>query len=95
LDGFNEPRDTRALFRSGSASSGSVDPLNVGLLAQKGSLYVTRPTLNTHPPSAKNLAAMANEPFEVVKPAAVKIEVHRTYPLKDAAKVPAARDRRF
>jgi len=38
---------------------------------------------------------MANEPFEVVKSAAVKIEVHQTYPLKDVAKAPAARDRRF
>jgi NADPH:quinone reductase len=68
------------------ASSGNVDPLNLGLLAQKGSLYVTRPTLNTYGAKRENLVAMAKELFEVVQSGAVKIEVHQTYPLKDAAK---------
>ena len=63
--------------------------LNLGLLAQKGSLYVTRPTLNTYAAKRENLVAMANELFEVVKSGAVKIEVHQTYPLKDAAKAHA------
>jgi NADPH2:quinone reductase len=67
-------------------SSGGVDPLNLGLLAQKGSLYVTRPTLNTYGAKRENLVAMAKELFEVVQSGAVKIEVHQTYPLKDAAK---------
>ena len=75
------------------ASSGNVDPLNLGLLAQKGSLYVTRPTLNTYAAKRENLVAMANELFEVVKSGAVKIEVHQTYPLKDAAER-ACRSRR-
>jgi len=70
-------------------SSGSVEPLNRGLLAQKGSLYVTRPTLNTYAAKRENLVAMANELFEVVKSGAVKIEVNQTYPLKDAAKAHA------
>ena len=70
-------------------SSGRVDPLNLGLLAQKGSLYVTRPTLNTYAAKRDNLVAMANELFDVVKSGAVKIEVHQTYPLKDAAKAHA------
>jgi NADPH2:quinone reductase len=70
-------------------SSGSVDPLNLGLLAQKGSLYVTRPTLNTYGAKRENLVAMAKELFEVVQSGAVKIEVHQTYPLKDAAKAHA------
>src|SRR5271156_4131602 len=66
--------------------SGSVEPLNLGLLAQKGSLYVTRPTLNTYGAKRENLVAMAKELFEVVQSGAVKIEVHQTYPLKEAAR---------
>ncbi|SHH79558.1 quinone oxidoreductase family protein [Bradyrhizobium erythrophlei] len=70
-------------------SSGSVEPLNLGLLAQKGSLYVTRPTLNTYGAKRENLVAMAKELFDVVLSGAVKIEVNQTYPLKDAAKAHA------
>jgi NADPH2:quinone reductase len=80
------PLGVAALF---GQSSGSVEPLNLGLLAQKGSLYVTRPTLNTYAAKRENLVAMANELFEVVKSGAVKIEVNQTYPLKDAAKAHA------
>ena len=70
-----------------------VEPLNLGLLAQKGSLFVTRPTLFTYAAKRENLVAMANELFDVVKSGAVKIEVHQTYPLKDAAQG-ACRSRR-
>src|ERR1700761_6570722 len=80
------PLGVAALF---GASSGAVDPLNLGLLAAKGSLYVTRPTLFTYAAKRENLVAMANELFDVVKSGAVKIEVHQTYPLKDAAKAHA------
>jgi len=80
------PLGVAALF---GASSGNVDPLNLGLLAQKGSLYVTRPSLNTYAAKRENLVAMANELFDVVKSGAVKIEVNQTYPLKDAAKAHA------
>jgi NADPH:quinone reductase len=70
-------------------SSGNVEPLNLGLLAQKGSLYVTRPTLNTYAAKRENLLAMAKELFGVVLSGAVKIAVNQTYPLKDAAKAHA------
>ena len=70
-------------------SSGSVDPLNLGLLSQKGSLYVTRPTLNTYAAKRENLVAMAKDLFDVVQSGAVKVEVRQTYPLKDAAKAHA------
>ena len=63
--------------------------MGLGLLAQKGSLYVTRPTLFTYAAKRENLVAMAKELFEVVQSGAVKIEVHQTYPLKDAAKAHA------
>ena len=61
---------------------------------QKGSLYVTRPTLNTYAAKRENLVAMAKELFDVVKSGAVKIEVHQTYPLKDAAKAHIALESR-
>jgi NADPH2:quinone reductase len=80
------PLGVVALF---GQSSGAVDPLNLGLLAQKGSLYVTRPTLNTYAAKHEALVAMAKELFEVVQSGAVKIEVRQTYPLKDAAKAHA------
>ena len=80
------PLGLLALF---GQSSGSVEPLNLGLLAQKGSLYVTRPTLFTYGAKRENLVAMAKELFEVVQSGAVKIEVNQTYPLKDAARAHA------
>jgi NADPH2:quinone reductase len=70
-------------------SSGAIEPLNLGLLAQKGSLFVTRPTLFTYGAKRENLVAMGKELFDVVQSGAVKIEVHQTYPLKDAAKAHA------
>lgn len=80
------PTGIAALF---GQSSGTVEPFNLGLLAAKGSLFVTRPTLNTYAAKRENLVAMANELFDVVKSGAVKIEVNQTYPLKDAAKAHA------
>jgi NADPH:quinone reductase len=70
-------------------SSGAVEPFNPGILAAKGSLYVTRPTLGTYGAKRENLMAMAKELFEVVESGAVKITVNQTYPLKDAAKAHA------
>src|SRR6202140_5197499 len=67
-------------------SSGTVEPLNLGLLAQKGSLYVTRPTLATYAAKRESLLAMAKGLFDVGLSGAVKMEVNQTYPLKDAAK---------
>jgi NADPH2:quinone reductase len=80
------PLGFAALF---GQSSGSVEPLNLGILAQKGSLYVTRPTLFTYAAKRENLVAMAKELFDVVQSGAVKIGVNQTYPLKDAAKAHA------
>ncbi len=65
-------------------ASGPAEPLNVLLLSQKGSLYVTRPTLATHVAKREDLVAIANELFDVVKSGAVKIEINQTYPLKEA-----------
>ncbi len=76
------PRGLMALF---GAASGKVDPFDVNILAGKGSLYLTRPTLNTYAANREDLVAMAKELFEVVGSGAVKITVNQTYALKDAA----------
>ncbi len=70
-------------------SSGAVDPLNLGVLAAKGSLFVTRPTLNTYGARRENLVAMAQDLFDVVASGAVRIQVHQTYPLQNAAQAHA------
>jgi NADPH:quinone reductase len=67
-------------------SSGAVENFGLGILASKGSLYVTRPTLSTYGAKRENLVAMASDLFDVVLAGFVKIEVHQTYPLKDAAR---------
>ena len=58
---------------------------DLGVLAAKGSLYVTRPTLNTYTAKRDDLVATANDLFEVVKSGGVKIAVNQTFALKDAA----------
>jgi NADPH2:quinone reductase len=66
-------------------SSGPVDPVPPTLLAQKGSLFLTRPTLVTYTARREDLLASANALFEVVGSCKVKIEIEQRYPLKDAA----------
>jgi NADPH2:quinone reductase len=66
-------------------SSGAIPPLNLGVLSQKGSLYVTRPTLNTYTASREDLLTTANDLFEVVQSGAVKIEINQTFALRDVA----------
>ncbi len=66
-------------------ASGPVPPVNLGILGQKGSLFVTRPTLMTYTAKREDLEASAQALFEVVLSGAVKIEVHQTYPLAEAA----------
>jgi NADPH2:quinone reductase len=69
-----------AIFGNGS---GPVPPFNLGLLASKGSLYVTRPTLFTHTSSRESTQAMADDLFAVVESGAVKIPIDQRYPLAD------------
>jgi NADPH2:quinone reductase len=75
----------RGLFVSFGNSSGPVAAFDVILLSQKGSLYVTRPTLATYTTPRANLEAMAADLFDMVKSGKVKIEPRQTYALKDAA----------
>lgn len=66
-------------------ASGAVPPFDVGLLGAKGSLFVTRPTLDTFTSTRADLLATAGELFDVVLRGIVKIEINQTYALKDAA----------
>jgi NADPH2:quinone reductase len=75
----------RGLIVSFGQSSGPIGPVDLGIFAQKGSLFFTRPTLNTYAGARGDLLAMAKDLFDVVLSGAVKIEVGQTYPLKDAA----------
>jgi NADPH:quinone reductase len=73
------------LMASYGSASGPVPPFDIGVLAAKGSLYLTRPSLVTYTAKRSDLVATANDLFDVVKSGAVKIAVNQTFPLKDAA----------
>ena len=66
-------------------ASGAVAPFNPGLLAGKGSLYLTRPTLDTYAGSRPELLAMADDLFKLVINGKIKMEPSKTFALKDAA----------
>jgi NADPH2:quinone reductase len=74
------------LMASFGNASGAVTQFNPGVLAGKGSLFLTRPTLNTYSASREDLVKGANELFAVVKSGKVRISINQTYPLKDAAR---------
>ena len=66
-------------------ASGPVPAFEPGVLAAKGSLFLTRPSLMHYTALREDLAASARELFEVVAKGVVKIEVPQTYPLAEAA----------
>ena len=74
------------LFVSYGNASGPVPPFSPMLLAQKGSLMMTRPTLFNFVSTPEELRKVAGDLMRVVKSGAVKIAVNHHYPLKDAAK---------
>jgi NADPH:quinone reductase len=75
----------RGLFVSFGQSSGPIPPFNLAILAQKGALYATRPTLFTYNATREDLDASAKALFDVVASGAVKIMINQRYPLRDAA----------
>jgi NADPH2:quinone reductase len=75
----------RGLMVSFGNASGPPEPVAPGLLAQKGSLYLTRPTLYHYIATRQQLEQSAKELFEIVSSGKVKIEVKQRFPLKDAA----------
>ena len=75
----------RGLLVSFGNASGAVTGVNLGVLAQKGSLYVTRPTLAGYATSAERLRDMAAELFEMISSGKINVEIGQRYPLADAA----------
>ena len=70
-------------------SSGAVPPLDLGIFAQKGSLFFTRPTLMTYTANRADLLAMTDDLFTVVQNGTVKIAIDQRFALQDA---PAAHE---
>ena len=77
-----QPLGTMVTFGN---ASGPVTGLDTGILAAKGSLFLTRPTLMTYTAKRSDLEETAKDLFDVVLKGAVKIEVAQRYALKDAA----------
>jgi NADPH2:quinone reductase len=75
----------RGLMVSFGNASGPVDPISPLLLSQKGSLYLTRPTLFHYVATREELEKSASELFDMVESGKVKIEVKQRFPLKQAA----------
>lgn len=75
----------RGMMVSFGNASGPVPPIQLGILATKGSLYVTRPTLGTYIATREELQHRAQALFDIVRQGQVRVEVGRTYPLAEAA----------
>ena len=91
-DTFNDSLDCLSplgMMVSFGNASGAVPPVNIGILATKGSLFLTRPTLVNYTATREDLLTAARELFSVVKSGAVKIKINQTYPLREAAQAHA------
>ena len=75
----------KGLWVSYGAASGPVPPFEMAMLAGKGSLFATRPTLATYIAKREDLEANAAELFHMVETGAIKIDVNQRYPLSEAA----------
>ncbi|ATR81101.1 MULTISPECIES: NADPH:quinone reductase [Pseudomonas] len=76
----------RGLMVSFGNASGAVSGVNLGILAQKGSLYVTRPTLAGYANTPANTQAMADELFGMIASGKLTVDIQQRYPLSEAAK---------
>src|SRR5205085_4470685 len=74
------------MFASFGNASGSIEAFNINLLQAKGSLFCTRPTLNTYAAKREDLLSIANNLFGMVASGKVKIPIYQKYALKDARK---------
>ena len=84
----------RGLMVSYGNASGPPEPMAPGLLAQKGSLFLTRPTLFNYVAAREELEDAAAELFEVVSSGKVRIEIGQRYPLEDSAEAHRALEAR-
>lgn len=76
------PRGYLVLF---GGASGAVPPFDLIKLSQKGSLYVTRPTLNHYTATREELEWRANDVFRMIVDGDLKLRIHHVYPLAEAA----------
>jgi NADPH2:quinone reductase len=74
----------RGMFVSFGAASGPIAAFSIGMLAQKGSLFATRPTLFNYADTRERLNKMADEVFALVLAGRIKSEARQSYALKDA-----------
>jgi len=84
----------RGMMVSFGNASGPVDPFEATLLAVKGSLFLTRPTLYDYVVTRQELEQAAAELFEVIESGKVKVEVKQRFALKDAAEAHRALEAR-
>ncbi len=80
----------RGLLVSFGNASGAVSGVNLGILAQKGSLFVTRPTLAGYADTPERLQMMADDLFGMIESGQLKVDISSRYALKDAAAAQAA-----
>lgn len=80
----------RGLMVSYGNASGAVTGVNLGILASKGSLYVTRPVLATHVDTAEKMQAATDELFSHILAGDIKVVIDQCYPLKDVAQAHTA-----
>ncbi len=90
---LNSLRPFGVMVSYGNAS-GPVAPFSPSILAPKGSLYVTRPTLATHIATRELLTEGADRLFEAVHAGVLTIHVNQTYALEDAAQAHRDLERR-
>ena len=75
----------RGLMVSYGNASGAVTGVNLGILASKGSLYVTRPVLATHVDTIEKMQAASKELFDLVLAGKIKIQIDQRVPMQDVA----------
>jgi len=90
FDGSLDCLQVRGLMVSFGNSSGPVTPFPLNILAGKGSLYVSRPTIASYTRTAAEMQETADDLFKVIASGAVKVAINQRAPLKDAAKVQEA-----
>jgi NADPH2:quinone reductase len=76
----------RGMFVSFGQSSGPIENFTMAMLAQRGSLFATRPTLFTYIATREELTACANALFDVVLSGKVRININQTYPLREVGR---------
>ena len=80
----------RGLMVSFGNASGPVEGVNIGILNQKGSLYVTRPSLNGYADTRERFEQMCDELFEMLESGKVRVDIQQRYPLDKAGEAQEA-----